>query len=243
MIANGAASQPTATGELADFSIFNWYTPLQWSRMMLESIPVCEIFAELPDFEFADKHALQTLFNPWNVTLKKSKHAGEGLPRQHVVSLHDLYHLQACGQAKLEKKWWNELFEHGFIHESLSVLRDRRFIVKSHMIAMFSLIGDGFGRLRVDDFYHPMFWLEILINMKSKAIVSICGRHAEALTCSFHKNIIWNVQFHLLASGTLPRFRANISQKNLLNVWDEASETSAFEIVCDLDKFFKLLKI
>lgn len=183
------------------------------------------------------------LMNPWNVTLIKSKHAGEGLPRQHAVSMHELNQLQAWGQANLQKKWWSDLFEQGFVHESPSVLRDRRFIVKSHMIATFSLIGYGFGQLRVDDFYHPMFWLEIVINMKTKTIVSIRGRHAEALTFSMHKSIVWIAQFHLLASGTLPSFCARISQKNLLYVWDETSETSAFEIVCDLDKFFKILKI
>lgn len=216
---------------MAESSIFNWFSDNRWHQLMLRSTPVRGFFDSLVDFSEADLHTLVMLKSPWNVTLTKSKHAGEGLPRPHLF-------YQANQPS--DTKWWQDLFERGFIKESADIIRDRRYIVISHMIAVFTLDGN-LGRLRVDDFYYPSFWVEVLIDMPSRRVLSIRGRHAEATGFHLEQHQPWPiVNWDLIGVAKISKFRATLSDDFTLSVWDEESEHVAFEIVCNLKKFFKV---
>lgn len=212
-------------------SIFNWFNTNEWRNLMLRSKPAMEVFQQLTDFDMADKYTLEMISSPFNVPLTKSKHAAEQLPRPYLFRVIP----QACPD-----KWWSTLFEEGFVKESPHILRDRRFIVKSHIIGMFSFSGSSFGQLRVDDFYYPEFWLEVNIDMRNKTVRTIRGRHAEATSFHIKYNPFPNMVFDPIGVTKRPIFRGHISANNVLSVWDEESEYSAFEVICDLTKFFKI---
>lgn len=230
--------------QMSDSSIFNWFSEAQWHAMMLRSTPVLEIFDSLVDFDMADKHTLEMLKSPWKVVLSKSKHAGEGLPRRYLFAPQPDLFAHEYKKSANPDHWWSELLSRGFVEESPDVLRDRRFIVKSHMIGTFSFIGDSrLARLRIDDFYYPSFWLEVSIDMQSRRVLSVKGRHAEATSFHISQRMRWpSIEWDLIGVSKRPMLRARISNENVLSVWDEESEHVAFEIVCDLSKFFKLVQ-
>ncbi len=212
-------------------SIFNWYNTNEWRVLMLRSKPATEVFEQLVDFEQADLYALKMISSPWNVPLKKSKHAGEGLPRPYMFNVVP----NACSD-----RWWSTLFEEGILKESPSIIKDRRFVVKSHMIGIFTFVNSFFGRLRIDDFYYPTFWLEVNINMQEKKVIGINGRHAEATSFHIKRNPFPNVVFDPIGTIKRPRYRSHISANNILSVWDVEEEHVAFEVVCELTNFFKI---
>lgn len=213
-------------------SIFDWYSTEEWHKLMLRSTPVSEIFNGLVDFDVADKYTLEMLKSPWNVPLIKSRHAAEGLPRPMMFL--------PSRSTDLENRWWSDLFEQGIIKESATVLRDRRYIVKSHMIAMFTLDGGNRATLRIDDFYYPTFWLEVSINLQTKRILKIAGRHCEATAFHVRNHPYQSVVWDVIGVTKRPLFRGRISEKNILSIWDEESEYVAFEVVCDISKFVKI---
>jgi len=211
---------------------------------MLKSTPVQEVLKSLSDFQIEDSLTAEMLKDPYNIPLLKSRHATEGLPRSVFFLGFRLWYSDLIME-KGDADWWRKLFAGGVAgEESPTIARDRRFIVISHIMCVFSMQGNDIVHLRFDDFYSPTFWLELDFNAKTKEICKIAGRHVEAsgfhMEPSVFPHSLPRMVMDPIAVSTRPRFRAKISHANVLAVWDE--EHTLFEIKCDVTKIVNLFK-
>lgn len=200
--------------------IYKFYTTMQWANMMVRTRPPTTAFDSTVDLAEADWFAEEARKTPYNVPIVRSKHVVEGLPRLRIFK---------GDHGDMLDVWW-KLDDDYFSHH-------RNNVVVSQMVAEFSIDGLHTATVSINDYYEPSFSIDATIDMESKLVLQVKGRHVQAIGFHIDKNPHAHVVFDLLGTNMKPKLQGRITANNRLELWDDALEIGAFFVVCDLANF------